>query len=97
MNGHPSATNPSGQPGKSMPGMDMTVINAPASGGSPAWFAPVNWLGAVTFAIAAAFWTYGYVIDRQHATTRLRSLGKPAQAMMAAGMAILFLASLFEI
>jgi hypothetical protein len=97
MNGHPSATDPSGPPGKSMPGMDITVVNAPASGGSPAWFATVNWLGTVAFAIAAAFWTYGYAVDRQHATTRLSSLGKPAQAMMAAGMAILFLATLCEI
>ncbi|AXO25675.1 hypothetical protein DFS55_15765 [Mycobacterium avium subsp. hominissuis] len=80
-----------------MPGMDMAAMNEPASSAAPTWFTTVNWLGAIIFAIAAAFWASRYVIERRHATTRSRSLGNLAQAMMGAGMAILFSATLFEI
>jgi len=97
MNGPLRPAHSSSQPNTSMPGMDMAAMNEPASSGAPTWFTTVNWIGAIIFAIAAAFWASRYVIERQHATTRFRSLGNLAQAMMAAGMTILFSATLFEI
>lgn len=97
MNGPLQPAHSSKQPNASMPGMDMAAMNEPASSAAPTWFTTVNWLGAIIFAIAAAFWASRYVIERRHATTRSRSLGNLAQAMMGAGMAILFSATLFEI
>lgn len=79
------------------PGMEMGMVNTPPSSGSPAWFAAVNWLGAVATAITAAFWTHGYVVDRRHAAIRLMSLGEPARAMTTAGVAIVFLVKPCEI
>ena len=81
----------------SMPGMDMSAMNMPATNGSPLWFSVVGWIGAVGFAVAAVFWTYRYVLDRRRKTAPRRSLGDLGQAMMAAGMAIFFLATLFRI
>jgi hypothetical protein len=80
-----------------MPGMDMGAMNEPASSGAPTWFTIVNWLGVIIFAAAAAFWAFRCLVERRHATTRFRPLGNLAQAMIAAGMAILFIAMLFEI
>ena len=101
MNGHllpvQSSTQHRTQPDMSMPGMDMPAVNMPASNESPIWFDAVGWIGAVGFAVAAVFWTYRYVIERQHEAARCRSLGNLGQAMMAAGMTILFLATLFRI
>ena len=97
MNGHLLHVQTSTQPAMSMPDMDMAAMNVPASSAPPIWFSAVNWVGIVGFAVAAAYWTYRYIIERQHATTRFRSLGNLSQAMMAAGMIILFLAMLFEI
>jgi hypothetical protein len=87
----------SAQPDMSMPGMDMPSMNMPASNESPAWFSVVGWIGLVGFAIAAAFWTYRYVLDLRRKTAPRRSLGDLGQAMMAAGMAIFFAAMLFPI
>lgn len=101
MNGHllpvRSSTRQRAQPGMSMPGMDMAAMNTPASSGSPIWFSAVNWFGTVSFAVAAVFWTYRYFIEPQHEAARCKSLGNLGQAMMAAGMAMLFLATLFRI
>ncbi len=83
--------------GMSMPDMDMASESMPASSGPPGWLGALNWLGVITFAIAAAFWTYRYFTERQHNIARFRSLGYLSQAMMAAGMAIMFLATLFRI
>lgn len=85
------------QPDPSMPGMDMANMSMSASSGPPVWFSALNWLGAIAFATAAVFWTCRYFIDRQHQAARSRSLGNLGQAMMAAGMTILFLATRFEI
>lgn len=82
-------------PGMEMPGMDMGAVNMPASSGHPVWFSAVNWLGAIGFAIAALGWTYSHFQRRQHMAIRC-SLGNLGQAMMAAGMSILFLAALFQ-
>lgn len=83
--------------GSSMPGMDMASMTTPASGGSPAWFSAVNWVGTVGFAGAAVFWVYRTVRERRSQAMRLRSLGDLGQVMMAGGMAVLFLATLFQI
>ncbi|KZS70782.1 hypothetical protein A4G27_25115 [Mycobacterium kansasii] len=92
MNGHLLTVRSSAQHDIAMPGMDM-----PASSASPLWVGAVNWCGTVVFAVAAAFWTSRYVVERQHGAARLRTLGSLGQAMMASGMAILFLAMLFRI
>lgn len=86
------------EPDMSMPDMDMAAMTSmPASSGSPLWLDVVNWLGTVAFAVAAVFWACRHVIQRRQGTTRYRSLGNLGQAMMAAGMATLFLATLFRI
>ena len=79
-----------------MPGMQMSAMTMPASN-SATWFSAVGWFGAVGFAVAAVFWSYRYVLDRRRKTAPRRSLGDLGQAMMAAGMAIFFLATLFRI
>jgi hypothetical protein len=84
------------QPDMSMPGMDVSAMNMPASN-SATWSSAVGWFGAVGFTAAAIFWTYRYVLDRRRKTAPRRSLGDLGQAMMAAGMAIFFLATLFPI
>lgn len=85
------------EPDPSMPGMDMADISMPTTSGPPVWFGALNWLGTAAFAIAAVFWTYRFVSQRQHDTTRSRSLGNLGQAMMATGMTILFLATRFAL
>ncbi|WP_375481947.1 DUF5134 domain-containing protein [uncultured Mycobacterium sp.] len=101
MNGHllplRSSTPHQTQPGMSMPGTEMAEMNMPASSGSPVWFTVVNWFGTVSFAIAAAFWIYKYFRERKHEATGCSSLGNLAQAAMAAGMAIMFRATLSRI
>ncbi|WP_407685160.1 DUF5134 domain-containing protein [Mycobacterium sp. HUMS_1102779] len=59
------------------------------------WITAVNWLGALTFGAATLFWTLRYLTDTD--TARLKSLGNLAQAAMAAGMAVLFLAGVSRI
>lgn len=78
-----------------MPGMDMSSMNTSATNESPVWCSVVGWIGAVGFAVAAVFWIYRYIRDRRQKTAPRRSLGDLGQAMMAAGMAIFFLASYF--
>lgn len=97
MDSHLMPAGSSTQPDKSMPGMDMSAMSMPSTHESPVWFSVVGWIGAVGFAVAAVFWTYRYVLDRRRKTAPRRSLGDLGQAMMAAGMAIFFLATLFRI
>ena len=97
MDSHLMPAGSSTQPDMSMPGMDMSSMNMPATHETPLWFSVVGWIGAVGFAVAAVFWTYRYVLDRRRKTAPRRSLGDLGQAMMAAGMAIFFLATLFRI
>ncbi|WP_416046356.1 DUF5134 domain-containing protein [Mycobacterium intracellulare] len=62
------------------------------------WFIAVNWIGTVGFAGAAIFWTSRYFIQQRHGRARWSgSLGSVGQALMAAGMSILFLSMLFRI
>jgi hypothetical protein len=97
MGGHLMPARSSAPPEMSMPGMEMSAMNMPATNESPVWFSAIGWIGAVGFALAAVFWTYRYVVDRRRKVTPRRSLGDLGQAMMAAGMAIFFLATLFRI
>jgi Trk-type K+ transport system membrane component len=97
MNSHLMPAGSSMQPDTSMPGMDMSATSMPSTHESPIWFSVVGWIGVVGFAVAAVFWTYRYVLDRRRKTAPRRSLGDLGQAMMAAGMAIFFLATLFPI
>ncbi len=96
MDSHLMPTRSSPQPDMAMPGMDMSAMSMPATHESPTWYSSLGWIGGVSFAVAAIFWTYRYFNERQHETLR-RSLGDLGQAMMAAGMAIFFLATLFPI
>jgi len=99
MGGHLMPAQPSARSdmSMSMPGMDMSSMDMPASTETPAWFSAVSWIGAVGFAVAAVFWVYRYVVERRRKVASRRSLGDLGQAMMAAGMAIFFLATLFPI
>ncbi|BBX95512.1 DUF5134 domain-containing protein [Mycobacterium lacus] len=85
------------QPDMAMPAQDMAGMNMPTSGASSLWFSAVNWIGMVGFAVAAVFWTYRYSMERRHHATRSRSLGTLGQAIMAAGMAIMFRAALSQV
>lgn len=78
-----------------MPGMDMSDMGAmdtPAHSGYPAWIATLNWVCTVGFAVAAVFWLYRYLVARQSRSSgdTVHHLGLLSQAMMAAGMAIMF-------
>jgi hypothetical protein len=100
MNSHLMPARSSTQHDMAMPGMDMSAMNMPAnpaSNESPAWFTVVGWVGAVGFLLAAVFWAYRYFVDRRRKMTPRRSLGDLGQAMMATGMAIFFVATLFPI
>jgi Trk-type K+ transport system membrane component len=81
----------------SMPGMDMAAMNTPAGGASPVWVSAVNWIGTVGFALAAVFWMSRVVraFNRRKRRHRAAECGSPghsalAQAVIAAGMAIMF-------
>jgi Domain of unknown function (DUF5134) len=63
-----------------------------ASGETPAWVSGFNWFWTVAFVVAAVFWTYRLVRPRLDGKSWQwqDSLTLLAQAMMAAGMAIMF-------
>ncbi|TGD87022.1 DUF5134 domain-containing protein [Mycolicibacterium sp. CH28] len=85
-----------GHAGMNMPGMDMSGMDMPAAdssggGGYPAYITTLNWVCTIGFALAAVFWLYRYLsvrMNRAHGTGQ--PLGILCQAMMAAGMAIMF-------
>ncbi|BAX93297.1 DUF5134 domain-containing protein [Mycobacterium shigaense] len=80
-------------PDMSMPGMDMPDMPAASSSnGHPASIDAVNWLCAIGFGVAAAWWVYRYLAMRKTEPTSsfYRLTGSVTQAMMAAGMAIMF-------
>jgi hypothetical protein len=85
------------RPRRSSAKSDMPMPSMPSSGGVPVWFTAVGWFGTLSFASAAVFWTCRYFIERRSEATRRRSLGSLCQAMMATGMSIFFLATLFSI
>lgn len=92
-----SCTEYATEPDGSMPAMDMTAMNMPPNSGSPIWFSAVNWIGTVGFAVAAVFWACRFVMERRQEATQSRLPGSIGQAMMAAGMAMLFFAMLFPV
>lgn len=51
----------------------------------------------VGFAVAAVFWACRFVMERRQEATQSRLPGSIGQAMMAAGMAMLFFAMLFPV
>jgi len=85
------------QSGAAMPDIDMATMTMPASSGSPPWLNVINWCGTVTFAAAAAFWTHRYLVGRFRGAGGFGSLASLGQAAMAAGMTVLFLATLVPI
>lgn len=96
MDDHLMPARTSARPDMSMPGMEMSAMNMPATN-LATWVSVVGWFGAVGFGVAAVFWTCRYVLDRRRKTAPRRSLGDLGQAMMAAGMAIFFVATLSPI
>ncbi|KAL26746.1 DUF5134 domain-containing protein [Mycobacterium tuberculosis] len=92
-----SCTEYATEPDGSMPAMDMTAMNMPPNSGSPIWFSAVNWIGTVGFAVAAVFWACRFVMERRQEATQSRLPGSIGQAMIAAGMAMLFFAMLFPV
>lgn len=79
-------------PGMDMSGMGTTHDVGSSGGGYPAWIATLNWVCTIGFAVAAAFWLYWYLAARlsRSAHDTVHRLGLLSQAMMAAGMAIMF-------
>ncbi len=78
---------PAGHHASSMPG--MSGMSDPAD---PPFITGLNWVCTVGFALATVWWLYRYFVERKAEPTRQshRFLGIAAQAMMAAGMAIMF-------
>ncbi|MDI3313126.1 MAG: DUF5134 domain-containing protein [Mycobacterium sp.] len=80
-----------------MPGMDIARMNMSAGGASPSWVSAVNWIGTLGFALAAVFWMSRVVRTRRNPKRRPHAseCGPPghsalAQAVIAAGMSIMF-------
>ncbi|KAA0080801.1 DUF5134 domain-containing protein [Mycolicibacterium sp. P9-64] len=76
-----------------MAGMDMSGSDVDAAGMVyPAWIAAIDWFWTIGFALATLWWINRYFVDRQAAPTlpSHRHFGVACQAMMAAGMAIMF-------
>lgn len=73
-----------------MPGMDMAGgAGTSPDPGYPGWIDALDWLCTVVFAVAAVWWLYRYFAGRQADPAR-RHIGIVCQAMMAAGMAVMF-------
>jgi Domain of unknown function (DUF5134) len=82
-----------GSSSASMPGMNMPDMSAPTQTGEPLFIIGLNWLCTIGFAVATVWWLYRYYfVARKASPTQPshRFLGTIAQAMMAAGMAIMF-------
>lgn len=92
MNGHLLPGQSSEHHSTTMPGMNMPGTDGSTGDGYPAWINALNWVCTIGFAVAAAFWIYRYFAVRKRNSTEYtsRHLGVICQAMMAAGMAIMF-------
>ncbi len=64
----------------------------PAASATPEWVGVLNWVCAVGFAIATVVWIYRYIAARLRGSVESsgQQFGMLSQAMMAAGMAIMF-------
>ncbi|MCV7199315.1 DUF5134 domain-containing protein [Mycobacterium angelicum] len=94
MSGYLAADPALPQAAASMPGIDTATTSASASSESLNWFSAASWFGALIFAAATVFWLRRYLTGP--ADKRFKSVGTLAQAAMAAGMAIQFLAAVLE-
>lgn len=75
------------------PGMDMPGMHtASAQGGGATWTTAVNWVLTLGFTAATLVWVYRYFTAGQRDSTGCadQRAGIAGQAMMAAGMAIMF-------
>ncbi len=79
-------------PGMDMSGMDMPAADASGAAGNPAYIDTLDWVCTIGFAVAAVFWLYRYLAVRMDRSPVRggHPLGILCQAMMAAGMAIMF-------
>lgn len=79
-------------------GMDMAGKEVQTSAESPGWVTAINWFWFIGFVVAAVLWTSGFGVKRPGRSTDgwWRSLNTPGQATMAAGMSIMFGATLFQ-
>ncbi|CAM4217008.1 hypothetical protein MB901379_02371 [Mycobacterium basiliense] len=80
-----------GQHGGTMPGMSEMHASA-VHAGYPGWINAVNWLIALVFALAALVWAYRYFTPQNGDSAECadRRSGIFGQALMAAGMTIMF-------
>lgn len=77
----------------SMPGMDMSGSDMHGSAMVyPGWIAAIDWFWTIGFAVATLWWIKRYFVERQAdpSLPSHRHFGVACQAMMAAGMAIMF-------
>lgn len=86
---------PAGHHGSSssnMPGMDMPDMPAADQSAAPPFITGLNGLCVIGFTIAAGWWLYRCFVARKAEPTQPshRFLGTVSQAMMAAGMAVMF-------
>jgi hypothetical protein len=70
--------------------MHMHATHVATSAESPGWVSALNWSLTAAFAVAAVCWAYRLAKARGTASQWQDSLPSLAQAMMAAGMAIMF-------
>jgi hypothetical protein len=75
-----------------MPGMAMPDVDPSAAQGSPPFIVGLNWLFFLGFTVAAAWWLIRLVTRRRADpdASAHQLVGIAAQAMMAAGMALMF-------
>lgn len=75
-----------------MPGMEMPGISGSDVGATPPFITGLNWLCTVGFAAAAIWWLYLLFARRRAEPTAPAThfFGIACQAMMAAGMAVMF-------
>jgi len=80
-------------PDMTMPGMNMPAANkAPTTPGYPAWITVLDWISTIGFTLGAAVWLCLSVAARRKRDDRRTAtfVAAVCQAMMAAGMAIIF-------
>jgi len=84
-----------------MPSVNMPSMSAPGTSAAPTgparpaypwWITVIDWFWTIGFALAAAAWLYLLVAQRRKSDKRRTgvAVGPVCQAMMAAGMAIMF-------
>ncbi|VBA59024.1 DUF5134 domain-containing protein [Mycobacterium attenuatum] len=90
---HPPTPPHPSMPDMDMPGMDMHGTDTSSSRGDhSAWIDAIDWACTIGFAIAALWWVYRcFTLRKTNRTEPWHSVpGAARQALMAAGMAIMF-------